>query len=283
MRKLLVRVSALTAARARRSRRPRRARAVGAGRDPRLREGSTSTSSRTGTLTHRRPTTRPSRRGSAAPRDEAVEDLDPYSGKGYESAVAYAVAQQLGFTKAQVKWTVVPFNNSFRPGKKPFDFYIDAGLVHARAREGRRLLELVLLRQPGGRRRARARRSRRRSRSPGCKPYKLGAQVGTTSYDYIAKYIKPSQKPARLRHERRRGAGAEERARSTGSSSTSRPRSTSPPSRSTTASIVGKLPTQGTQEHFGIVFQKGNPLARCVNKALDRLWANGTIKKLQTT
>ena len=32
---------------------------------------------------------------------------DPYSGKGYESAVAYAVAKQLGFSKAQVKWTVV--------------------------------------------------------------------------------------------------------------------------------------------------------------------------------
>ncbi len=49
---------------------------------------------------------------------------DPYSGKGYESAVAYAVAKQLGFTKDQVKWTVTPFNNSFRPGKKSFDFYI---------------------------------------------------------------------------------------------------------------------------------------------------------------
>ena len=49
---------------------------------------------------------------------------DPYSGKGYESAVAYAVAKQLGFSKAQVKWTVTPFNNSFRPGKKSFDFYI---------------------------------------------------------------------------------------------------------------------------------------------------------------
>ena len=49
---------------------------------------------------------------------------DPYSGKGYESAVAYAVAQQLGFPKSKVKWTVVPFTNSFRPGKKPFDFYL---------------------------------------------------------------------------------------------------------------------------------------------------------------
>ena len=49
---------------------------------------------------------------------------DPYSGKGYESAVAYAIAKQLGFGKAQVKWTVVPFNNSYRPGKKPFDVYL---------------------------------------------------------------------------------------------------------------------------------------------------------------
>ena len=49
---------------------------------------------------------------------------DPYSGKGYEDAVAYAIARQLGFAKASVKWTVVPFNNSYRPGKKPFDLYL---------------------------------------------------------------------------------------------------------------------------------------------------------------
>src|SRR5262245_8207341 len=42
---------------------------------------------------------------------------DPYSGKGYESAVAYAVAKQLGYAKAKVKWTYVPFNKSFAPGK----------------------------------------------------------------------------------------------------------------------------------------------------------------------
>jgi polar amino acid transport system substrate-binding protein len=47
--------------------------------------------------------------------------------------------------------------------------------------------------------------------------------------------------------------------------------------------IVGKLPTRGTKERFGMVFEKGNTLRRCVNRALDRLWANGTIKKLQTT
>ncbi len=45
--------------------------------------------------------------------------------------------------------------------------------------------------------------------------------------------------------------------------------------------IVGKLPTKGTKERFGLVFQKGNSLRGCVNKALDRLWRNGTIKSLQ--
>jgi polar amino acid transport system substrate-binding protein len=47
--------------------------------------------------------------------------------------------------------------------------------------------------------------------------------------------------------------------------------------------IVGKLPTKGTKERFGMVLQKGSSLTGCVNKALDRLWRNGTIKKLQNT
>jgi polar amino acid transport system substrate-binding protein len=46
--------------------------------------------------------------------------------------------------------------------------------------------------------------------------------------------------------------------------------------------IVGKLPTRGPREHFGIVLPKDSPNLRCVNRAVNRLWANGTIKKLQT-
>jgi len=52
-------------------------------------------------------------------------DDDPTNGKGFESAVAYAVAKQLGFSKAEVKWTVVPFNSSYAPGPKKFDFDIN--------------------------------------------------------------------------------------------------------------------------------------------------------------
>ena len=53
------------------------------------------------------------------------EDNDPTNGKGFESAVAYAVAKQLGFTQDEVKWTTVPFNSSYAPGPKNFDFDIN--------------------------------------------------------------------------------------------------------------------------------------------------------------
>src|SRR4030095_6447043 len=60
--------------------------------------------------------------GGAAKKPWQVSN--PASGKGYESAVAYAVAKQLGFSNGKVSWAAVPFNNSFRPGKKPVDFYM---------------------------------------------------------------------------------------------------------------------------------------------------------------
>jgi len=49
---------------------------------------------------------------------------NPYSGKGFESAVAYAVAKRLGFSKKQVAWTPLVWTASFRLGKKPFDVYV---------------------------------------------------------------------------------------------------------------------------------------------------------------
>ena len=53
------------------------------------------------------------------------EDDDPTNGEGFESAVAYAVADQLGYPKAKVKWTVEAFNSSFAPGPKDFDFDVN--------------------------------------------------------------------------------------------------------------------------------------------------------------
>jgi polar amino acid transport system substrate-binding protein len=53
------------------------------------------------------------------------EDDDPTNGEGFESAVAYAIAKQLGYPPAKVRWTVEPFNSSYAPGPKDFDFDVN--------------------------------------------------------------------------------------------------------------------------------------------------------------
>jgi len=53
------------------------------------------------------------------------EDDDPTNGRGFESAVAYAVADQLSYTTDQVEWVVEPFNSSYAPGPKDFDFDVN--------------------------------------------------------------------------------------------------------------------------------------------------------------
>jgi polar amino acid transport system substrate-binding protein len=53
------------------------------------------------------------------------EDDEPASGEGFESAVAYAIAEQLGYPATKVKWTIEPFNSSYAPGPKDFDFDVN--------------------------------------------------------------------------------------------------------------------------------------------------------------
>ena len=205
---------------------------------------------------------------------------DPYSGKGYESAVAYSVARQLGFAKSAVKWTVVPFANSYRPGNKPFDFDINQiSFSPARAKAVDFSKSYYFVNQTVVGRKGKP-IAKVRSIA-GLRSYKLGAQLGTTSYSYIVDRIKPSSSPLvydtndaavqALKNGQIDGIVVD-----------------LPTAFYVTAVqvpdgvIVGKLPTFGSKERFGMVFEKGNSLRRCVDKALDRLWRNGTIKKLQS-
>ncbi len=204
---------------------------------------------------------------------------DPYSGKGYESAVAYAVAKQLGFTKAQVKWTVTPFNNSFRPGKKSFDFYItQVSYKPERAKAVDISKAYYFVNQSIVGRKGKPIASVRSIN--GLKKYKLGAQVGTTSYDYIVKRIKPDSSP-RVYDTNDQAVQALKNGQIDGLVVDL------PTAFYVTAvqvpdgKIVGQFGAAGAKERFGMVLPKGSPLTACVNKALDRLWANGTIKNLQ--
>src|SRR5262249_29452221 len=115
---------------------------------------------------------------------------DPYSGKGYESAVAYAVAKQLGFPHAKVKWVYVPFAKSFAAGKKNFDFDItqisytpERAKVVDFSNSYYDVNQAIVVRNGTPIAKVRS--------VAGLKPYTLSAQLGTTSFEFIRSTIKP--------------------------------------------------------------------------------------------
>jgi polar amino acid transport system substrate-binding protein len=204
---------------------------------------------------------------------------NPASAQGYESAVAYAVARQLGFTKGKVTWTAVPFAQSYRPGKKKFDFYMaQVSYTADRAKVVDFSNAYYFVNQALVGRSGTAIASAKTIAQ--VRDYRLGAQLGTTSYQYIVDHVKPSQKPLAydtndlaiqaLKNGQIDGIVVD-----------------LPTAFYVTAvqlddgKIVGQFPNRGSRERFGLVLEKNNELRRCVNKALNRLWANGTIKALQ--
>jgi polar amino acid transport system substrate-binding protein len=203
---------------------------------------------------------------------------DPRSGEGFESAVAYAVALRLGINKPEVDWVVVPFNTSFAPGPKKFDFDINQiSFKPARAKAVSFSDSYYDVNQSivvvKGTKIASA------GSIADLKPYKLAAQIGTTSYDFIKDTIQPSKQPAvfdtndaavqALKNKQVDGLVVD-----------------LPTAFYVTAVQVpnGKLLGQfesTTGEHFGMVFAKGNPLVKCVNQALAGLKADGSLKRIQ--
>ena len=204
---------------------------------------------------------------------------DPYSGEGYESAVAYAVAKQLGFDKAGVKWIHVPFANSYAPGPKPFDFDINQiSFTPARAKvvdfsdSYYDVNQSVVVNK--GTPIASA------TSVAALKPYDLGAQLGTTSYQFIKDTIQPTKQPSvfpsntgavqALKNKQIDGLVVD-----------------LPTAFYVTAvqvpnsKVLGQFPAEPGGEHFGMVFAKGNSLRECVNDALAKLRSNGTLKQLQ--
>ncbi|HSI97549.1 MAG TPA: ABC transporter substrate-binding protein [Gaiellaceae bacterium] len=204
---------------------------------------------------------------------------NPYSGQGYESAVAYAVARQLGFTKRQVEWRAVPFAQSYRPGKKNFDWYM-AQVSYTSQRDravdfsnAYYFVNQALVGRKGTR--IASARSIAALRS-----YRLGAQLGTTSYQYIVDHIKPSSRP--LAYDTNDLAVQALKNRQIDGIVVDLPTAFYVTAvQVEDGVIVGQFPNRGGRERFGMVFEQGSPLKRCVNRALNRLWSNGTIRGLQ--
>lgn len=212
--------------------------------------------------------------------DPWFKNNDPSNGKGFESAVAYAVAKQLGFDRSTVKWVKQPFNTSFAPGPKHFDFDINQISITA-AREK------AVTFSDGYYTAAQALIALKDSPIAGVssladlKKYKLGAQTGTTSLTALREDVQPDSDPvvfqntndakqALLNHQV--DAIAADLPTAFYITAVQIPHST----------IVGQFQQQsGTPEQFGMLFSKGNPLADCVNRALANLKSDGTLDSIE--
>jgi polar amino acid transport system substrate-binding protein len=205
---------------------------------------------------------------------------DPSNGKGFESAVAYAVAKQLGFSSDEVDWVKVPFNNSYAPGEKNFDFDINQiSITPARAKvvdfsDGYYSAAQAVVALKGS-------KAAEATSLADLKPLKLGAQTGTTSLTAIRDGIQPDQPPLVFDD-----TNQAKQALNNGQldafladlptafyiTAVEIPKAT----------IVGQFqPEAGQQEQFGMLFQKGSALVPCVNEALARLKDSGELAAIE--
>jgi polar amino acid transport system substrate-binding protein len=206
------------------------------------------------------------------------EDDDPSNGKGFESAVAYAIADQLGFTPEEVEWTVVPFNSSYAPGPKKFDFDINQISITPKrakrvdfsepyftapqaviAREGTDAAKATSLQELAG--------------------AKLGVQVGTTSLDAAMASIKPTGQPQVFND-------SNDTVRALMDGRVDAIVVDLPTAFYLTAAeieggkIVGQFAAPGGDD-WGVVLAKGSELTPCVDKAIAELRSSGELDRIQ--
>ncbi|MET7436828.1 ABC transporter substrate-binding protein [Streptomyces sp. NPDC004082] len=208
------------------------------------------------------------------------KDGKPANGEGFESAVAYAVARQLGFAEGDVVWQTVPFNKAFAPGEKTFDFDINQVSISAERRKavdfssGYYDVRQAVIALKGS-------KAAKAKSLADLKGVKLGAQVGTTSLDYIDDVVKPARQPAAY--------AKNDQAKSALKNGQVDAIVTDLPTafyitaaEVTDAKIVGQFENQGgTPEQFGLVLDKGSALTSCVTGAVDALREDGTLARIE--
>ena len=211
-----------------------------------------------------------------------VIDDTPQSGKGFESAVAYAVADKLGFAKKDVVWVRSTFDQAIAPGDKDFDFNLQQFSI---TDERKATVDF----SPSYYETTQAVITIKGSKAESAKSISdlrgilIGAQTGTTSFDAIEKRIKPT-------------AGAQafnsnDDAKLALKSGTIDALVVDLPTafyltgaELDGGKIIGQLPKKsGTGDQFGLVLAKGSPLTKKVTAAVTALRADGTLDRLATT
>lgn len=202
----------------------------------------------------------------------------PSNGKGFESAVAFAIAKQLGYEKSKVKWVKAPFNAVIQPGKKSFDFDInEVSITPERAKavdfsSGYYDVAQAVVTIKGS-------KIAKAKSIKDLMAAKLGAAVGTTSYTTITDLIKPKVKPSVF--------DTNDIATQALINGQIDGLVLDLPTAFYVANaalkngiILGQFAPKSGSEQFGLVLTKGSALTACVSKAVDALRAKGTLTEI---
>lgn len=206
-----------------------------------------------------------------------VLDDKPESKKGFEAAVAYAVATELGIEDASVKWVRTTFDEAIQPGAKNFDFNLQQYSITEERKQTVTFSDgyyttnqaIVGLNDSA---------AKGATTLDAIKKLKLGAQAGTTSLTYITEVIKPDQEP--FVYDDNAGAKAALEAKQIDAAVFDLPTALYVSAVEIEGStVLGQFPAQDgvAADEFGLVFDKDNALATCVNTALATLKENGTL------
>lgn len=206
------------------------------------------------------------------------EGNDPTNGKGFESAVAYAIARRLGYAKSDVKWTTEPFNSSYAPGPKNFDFDVNQiSITPARAK--RVDFSTPYFTAPQALVALKSSDAATASSLADLANAKLGVQIGTTSLDAVNQVVKPKTQPKVFNDSndvvtalKQKQVDAVVVDLPTAFFLTA--------AQVPSAKIVGQFSAPGG-DTWGALLQKGSPLTPCVNQALAQLKESGTLQSLE--
>jgi polar amino acid transport system substrate-binding protein len=209
-----------------------------------------------------------------------VIDDDPTSGDGFESAVVYALVEELGLDAESVEWVRTGFDEAIAPGDKDYDFNLQQYSITPERDEavdfstGYYEVEQALVAAADGPLAGAA-------SIADLQDAQLGAAIGSTSLDYIDEVIQPSSE-ASVFDDNAAAKAAFDAGQVDGLvfdlptayyiTSVEIP----------DASIVGVLPpAEGEPEELGILFEDGSPLVSCVDAALESLRSAGTLEELE--
>jgi polar amino acid transport system substrate-binding protein len=210
-----------------------------------------------------------------------VEDNKPESGKGFEAAVAYAVAAKLGFSKDQVVWKRTTFDAAIAPGPKDFDlnlqqFSISSARKNAVDFSTPYYTTATAIVSVKGNKGADA------TDLAGLKDALIGSAVGTTSTQTAQDQIDPKQKIQAFN-------SVEDSVAALKAGQVDALAVDLPTALYLAAAeldngvVVGQLAGSDGGDQFGVVLAKGSSLTAPVSKAIDELQADGTLASLTTT